>query len=60
MPGRSGPKPAWYFALDAVSETEPYVRPWNAPRKATTYGRFVAKRASLIEASTTSVPEFPR
>ena len=55
-PGRSGPNPAWYFAFDAVSETEPYVRPWNAPRNATTYGRFVAKRASLIAASTTSVP----
>ena len=23
MPGRSGPKPAWYLAFDAVSETEP-------------------------------------
>ncbi len=41
-PGRSGPKPAWYFAFEAVSETAPYVRPWNAPRKATTYGRWVA------------------
>ena len=34
--------PAWYFAFDAVSETAPYVRPWNAPRNATTYGRCVA------------------
>ena len=23
MPGRSGPNPAWYFAFDAVSDTEP-------------------------------------
>ena len=23
MPGSSGPKPAWYFAFEAVSETEP-------------------------------------
>ena len=22
-PGSSGPKPAWYFAFEAVSETEP-------------------------------------
>ncbi len=22
-PGRSGPNPAWYFAFEAVSETEP-------------------------------------
>ena len=22
-PGSSGPNPAWYFAFDAVSETEP-------------------------------------
>ena len=29
-PGSVGPKPAWYFDLDAVSETEPYERPWNA------------------------------
>ena len=41
-PGSSGPNPAWYFAFDAVSETEPYVRPWKAPRKATMYGRCVA------------------
>ena len=59
-PGSSGPNPAWYLAFDAVSETDPYVRPWNAPRNATMYGRFVAKRASLIEVSTTSVPELPR
>ena len=60
MPGSSGPKPAWYFAFEAVSETDPYVRPWKAPRNATMYGRLVAKRASLIDASTTSVPELPR
>src|SRR5664279_1734104 len=59
-PGSIGPKPAWYFALDAVSETEPYVRPWNAPRNATRYCRLVAKRASLIEPSTASVPELVR
>ena len=23
MPGSSGPKPAWYFAFEAVSETDP-------------------------------------
>ena len=38
----SGAKPAWYFALDAVSETEPYVRPWNAPPKARTGTLIVA------------------
>src|SRR6185369_1485872 len=59
-PGSSGPNPAWYFAFDAVSDTAPYVRPWNAPRNATTYGRLVAYRASLIDASTTSAPELPR
>ena len=36
------PEPAWYLAFDAVSETAPYVRPWNAPRNATMYGRLVA------------------
>src|SRR4029078_8788223 len=59
-PGSNGPKPAWYLALEAVSETEPYERPWNAPRNATTYGRAVAWRASLIAVSTISVPELPR
>ena len=60
IPGRSGPKPAWYFAFEAVSDSEPYVRPWKAPRNATMYGRLVAKRASLMDASTASVPELPR
>src|SRR5262245_34383791 len=59
-PGSSGPNPAWYLAFEAVSETDPYERPWNAPRNETTYGRLVANRASLIAVSTTSVPELPR
>ncbi len=59
-PGRSGPKPAWYLALEAVRLTAPYVRPWKAPRKATTYWRRVWKRASLRAASTASAPELPR
>src|SRR5207253_2633823 len=37
MPGSIGPNPAWYLALDAVSETDPYVRPWKPPRKATRF-----------------------
>ena len=41
-PGSSGPNPAWYFALLAVSETLPYERPWNDPIIATTYCRPVA------------------
>src|SRR5664279_6329291 len=59
-PGNIGPKPAWYLAFDAVSETEPYVRPWKAPRNETRYWRLVTKRASLIEPSIASVPELVR
>src|ERR1035437_6334958 len=59
-PGNIGPKPARYFALEAVSDTEPYERPWKAPRNETRYWRLVTKRASLIEPSTASVPELPR
>src|SRR3954454_12067 len=59
-PGRSGPKPAWYFAFDAVSDTAPYVRPWKAPRNATTYGRFVTWRAVLTAVSTPPAPPLPR
>ena len=60
MPGSNGPKPAWYFAFDAVRLTAPYVRPWKPPRNPTMYGRPVEWRASFIAASTTSAPELPR
>jgi len=46
--------------LLAVRLNPPYVRPWNAPRKAITAGRPVEWRASLIAPSTASVPEFDR
>ena len=58
--GSSGLKPWRYFALLAVSERLPSLRPWNAPRNAITYCRPVAWRASLIDASTASVPELVR
>ena len=38
----------------------PYVRPWNAPRKAMMSLRPVALRASLIAPSTASAPELVR
>src|SRR5690242_13159487 len=59
-PGSSGPNRPRYFALLAVSERLPSERPWNAPRNAITFVRPVAWRASLIAASTASVPELPR
>ena len=59
-PGSSGPNPARYPALLAVSETLPYERPWNDPSIAMTYCRPVAYLASFSAASTASVPEFVR
>jgi hypothetical protein len=58
--GKSGPIPLRYFALLAVSDSEPMLRPWNPPRNATSPGRCVWLRASLIAASTASVPELVR
>ncbi len=49
-----------YRALLAVSDTLPYERPWKEPKNAITYCRPVAYRASLMPASTASVPEFVR
>jgi hypothetical protein len=40
--------------------TAPVVRPWNAPRKAMMAVRRVEWRASLMAASTASVPELVR
>jgi len=59
-PGSNGPKPLWYLAFDAVRLTAPYVRPWNAPWNAITYGRPVAYRDSLSAPSTPSAPELVR
>jgi hypothetical protein len=60
IPGSSGPNVARYSDLDAVSDTLPYDRPWNAPRNATMYCRPVLCRASFSAASTASVPLFVR
>ena len=59
-PGSSGPKCLRYLVLLAVSDSEPSVRPWKPPRKAISCGRRVWWRASLIAASTASVPELVR
>jgi len=57
-PGTSGENPLSWTGLDAVSESEPIDRPWNAPTKASILGRPEQYRASLKAASTLSVPEF--
>ena len=45
-----------YGCVFDVSVIESSVRPWNAPSKAITAGRFVYERANLIAFSTASVP----
>ena len=60
MPGSNGPNVARYSDFDAVIDTLPYDRPWKAPRNPITYCRPVWCRASLMAASTASVPEFVR
>ena len=45
-----------YGCVFEVIVIESIVRPWNAPSKAITAGRFVYERANLIEFSTASVP----
>ena len=59
-PGSSGPKCLRYLLLLAVSDSEPRLRPWKPPRKAISCRRLVWWRASLIAASTASVPELVR
>ena len=56
----AGRSPRRYFALLAVSDSDPSVRPWKPPRNAISPGRRVWWRDSLIAASTASVPELVR
>ena len=48
------------MVLLAVSDIDPNVRPWNEPRNAMKLARFVYHRASLMDASTASVPELQK
>ena len=45
-----------YGCVFDVIDSESIVRPWNAPSKAITAGRFVYARANLTAFSTASVP----
>ena len=55
QPGNSGPKPSRNSAFP-LSDSEPSVSPWKACSAYSTRGRPVAARATLIAASTASVP----
>ena len=57
QPGSSGPKPSRNSA-SPLSDSEPSVSPWKACSAYSTRGRPVAARATLIAASTASVPVF--
>ena len=59
QPGSSGPKPSRNSAFP-FSDSEPSVRPWKACSAYSTRGRPVAARATLIAASTASVPAVRR
>ena len=56
MSGANGPKFWRYAGLDDVMVRLSSVRPWNPPLNATTAGRFVYARATLIAFSIASVP----
>src|SRR5436853_415206 len=56
MSGTSGENPRRWTSFDPDNDIAPYVRPWNAPRKAMTRVRPVWKRASFSAASNASAP----
>ena len=58
MSGTSGENPRRCTSFEPESDIAPYVRPWNAPRKAITRVRPVWKRASFKAASSASAPLF--
>lgn len=53
-------RPSASFHILAVKEREPRVRPWKAPVKPMKRERSVLYMASLMAASTASVPELPK
>ena len=58
--GTNGPSPCLYGRIREVIVNAIHVRPWNAPSKAITACRFVARRATFTAFSTASAPELKK